>query len=66
MYLLTSLKKPISLLVIGMIIILLTVFFKTMGMLQTLQAPLFVFGFTLELVALVIFIKKNNIHKKAA
>lgn len=59
MSLFTNLKKPISLFVIGMIIILLTVLIKTMGMFQILHVPMFVFGFALELVALIVFFKKR-------
>ena len=59
MNLLTNLKKPIWLFVIGMSIVLLTVILKTMGMLQILEAPMFVFGFTLQLIAIVIFLKKR-------
>ena len=59
MNLITNFKKPIWLLVIGMIIILLTVLLKTMGVLQMLHMPMFVFGFTLELMALFFLFKKR-------
>ena len=59
MNLFTNLKKPIWLVVIGMIIILLTVLLKIMGILQMLQVPFFVIGLTTELVALIIFFKKE-------
>ena len=59
MNLLTNFKKPIWLFVIGMIIILLTVLLKTTGTIQLLQVPMFVFGFTLELIALVTFFIKR-------
>ena len=59
MNLLTNLKKPIWLFVIGMILILLTVLLKTMGILQMLQVPLFAIGLTIELIALIIFFKKR-------
>jgi hypothetical protein len=60
MNLLTNLKKPIWLFVIGMIIILLTVLLKTMGIVQMLQVPFFAIGLTIELMALVIFFKKRD------
>jgi hypothetical protein len=60
MNLITNFKKPIWLLVIGMIIILLTVLLKTMGVLQMLHMPMFVFGFTLELISFIIFFKKRG------
>ena len=59
MNLLTNLKKPIWLFVIGMIIILLTVLLKTMGIVQMLQVPFFIIGLFIELMALVIFLKKE-------
>jgi hypothetical protein len=59
MNLLTNLKKPIWLFVIGMILILLTVLLKTMGIVQMLQVPFFAIGLTIELMALVIFFKKR-------
>jgi hypothetical protein len=42
-----------------MIIILLTVLLKTTGTIPLLYVPMFVFGFTLELIALVTFFKKS-------
>lgn len=57
---LTNLKKPIWLLVIGMIIILLTVLLKTMGILQMLQVPFFIIGLFIELMAVVMFFKKGH------
>lgn len=59
MNLLTNFKKPIWLFVIGMIIILLTVLLKTMGILQMLQVPFFIIGLFIELVAVVMFLKKK-------
>jgi hypothetical protein len=59
MNLLTNLKKPIWLFVIGMIIILITVFLKIMGILQMLRVPFFAIGLSIELVALIIFFKKR-------
>jgi membrane-bound ClpP family serine protease len=59
MSLLTNFKKPIWLFIIGMIIILLTVLLKTTGTIPLLHVPMFVFGFTLELIALVTFFKKR-------
>ena len=59
MNLLTNLKKPLWLFVIGMIIILLTVLLKTMGILQMLRVPFFAIGLSIELVALIIFLKKR-------
>jgi len=59
MNLLTNLKKPIWLFVIGMILILLTVLLKTMGIVQMLQVPFFAIGLTIELIALIIFFKKR-------
>jgi hypothetical protein len=59
MNLLTNLKKPIWLFVIGMIVILLTVLLKTMGILQMLQVPFFTIGLIIELMALIIFFKKK-------
>jgi len=59
MNLLTNFKKPIWLFVIGMIIILLTVLLKTMGGLLMLQVPMFILGFIVELMAIVIFFKKR-------
>jgi hypothetical protein len=59
MNLLTNLKKPIWLFVIGMLVILLTVLLKTMGVLQMLHVPMFVFGFALELISFIIFFKKR-------
>ena len=55
----TNLNKPIWLFIIGMIIILLTVLLKTTGTIPLLHVPMFVFGFTLELIALVTFFKKS-------
>jgi membrane-bound ClpP family serine protease len=60
MNLLTNLKKPIWLFVIGMIIILLTVLLKTMGILQMLQIPFFIIGLFIELMAVVMFFKKGH------
>lgn len=60
MNLLTNLKKSKWLLVIGMIIILLTVLFKTMGILQMLQVPFFIIGLFIELMAVVMFFKKGH------
>lgn len=57
---LTNLKKPIWLLVIGMIIILLTILLKTMGILQMLQVPFFIIGLFIELMAVVMFFKKGH------
>ena len=59
MNLLTNLKKPIWLFVIGMLIILLTVLLKTMGVLQMLHVPMFVLGFALEFISFIIFFKKR-------
>jgi membrane-bound ClpP family serine protease len=59
MNLLSNFKKPIWLFIIGMIIILLTVLLKTTGTIPLLHVPMFVFGFTLELIALVTFFKKR-------
>ncbi|MFM2258875.1 MAG: hypothetical protein RLZZ424_808 [Bacteroidota bacterium] len=59
MNLLTNFKKPIWLFVIGMIIILLTVLLKTTGTIPLLHMPMFVFGFTLELIAIVTFFRKR-------
>jgi len=59
MNLITNFKKPIWLLVIGMIIILLAVLLKTTGTIPLLYVPMFGFGFTLELIALVTFFKKS-------
>jgi len=42
-----------------MIIILLTVLLKTTGTIPLLHMPMFVFGFTLELIAIVTFFKKK-------
>jgi hypothetical protein len=60
MNLLTNFKKPIWLFVIGMIIILMTVFLNTMGILQMLRVPFFAIGLSIELVALIIFLKKRS------
>jgi hypothetical protein len=59
MNLLTNFKKPIWLFVIGMIIILMTVFLKIMGILQMLRVPFFAIDLSIELVALIIFLKKR-------
>jgi len=59
MNLITNFKKPIWLFVIGMIIILLTALLKTTGTIPLLQVPMFVFGFTLELIAIVTFFRKR-------
>ena len=59
MNLITNFKKPIWLFVIGMIIILLTVLLKTTGTIPLLQVPMFGFGFTLELIAIVTFFRKR-------
>ena len=59
MNLITNFKKPIWLFVIGMIIILLTVLLKTTGTIPLLHMPMFVFGFTLELIAIVTFFRKR-------
>ena len=59
MNLLTNFKKPIWLFVIGMIIILLTVLLKTTGTIPLLHMPMFVFGFTLELIEFVTFFIKR-------
>jgi hypothetical protein len=59
MNLLTNFKKPIWLFVIGMIIILLTVLLKKTGTIPLLHMPMFVFGFTLELIAIVTFFRKR-------
>jgi membrane-bound ClpP family serine protease len=59
MNLITNFKKPKWLFIIGMIIILLAVLLKTTGTISLLHVPMFVFGFTLELIALVTFLKKS-------
>jgi membrane-bound ClpP family serine protease len=59
MNLITNFKKPKWLFIIGMIIILLAVLLKTTGTISLLHVPMFVFGFTLELIALVTFFKKS-------
>jgi hypothetical protein len=59
MNLITNFKKPKWLFIIGMIIILLAVLLKTTGTISLLHEPMFVFGFTLELIALVTFFKKS-------
>lgn len=59
MNLLTNLKKPIWLFVIGMIIVLFAVFLKTVGVLKMLQVPFFVIGLIIEIMALIIFFKKR-------
>jgi hypothetical protein len=59
MNLLTNFKKPIWLFVIGMIIILLTVLLKITGTIPLLHVPMFVFGFILELIAIVTFFRKR-------
>jgi len=60
MNLITNFKKPKWLFIIGMIIILLAVLLKTTGTISLLHVPMFVFGFTLELIALVTFLKKST------
>jgi hypothetical protein len=59
MNLITKFKKPIWLFIIGMIIILLTVLLKITGTIPLLQVPMFVFGFTLELIAIIAFFRKR-------
>ena len=59
MNLLTNLKKPIWLFVIGMVLVLLTVLLKTMGVLQMLQVPFFIIGLFVELMAVIMFFKKR-------
>jgi len=59
MNLLTNLKKPIWLFVIGMVLVLLTVLLKTMGVLQMLQVPFFIIGLFVELMAVIMFLKKR-------
>jgi len=59
MNLLTNFKKPKWLFIIGMIIILLAVLLKTTGTTSLLHVPMFVFGFTLELIAIVTFFRKR-------
>jgi hypothetical protein len=59
MNLLSNFKKPIWLFIIGMIIILLTVLLKITGIIPLLHVPMFVFGFILELIAIVTFFRKR-------
>jgi membrane-bound ClpP family serine protease len=59
MNLITNFKKPKWLFIIGMIIILLAVLLKTTGTISLLHVPMFVFGFTLEFIAIVVFFKKR-------
>jgi hypothetical protein len=59
MNLITNLKKPIWIFLIGMIIVLFAVFLLTTGKLPMLHVPMFVFGFTLEFIAIVVFFKKR-------
>ena len=59
MNLITNFKKPKWLFIIGMIIILLAVLLKTTGTISLLHVPMFVFGFILELIAIVTFFRKR-------
>jgi hypothetical protein len=59
MNLLSNFKKPIWFFIIGMIIILLTVLLKITGAIPLLHVPMFVFGFILELIAIVTFFRKR-------
>ena len=59
MNLLTNLQKPIWLFVIGMIIVLFAVFLKTVGVLKMLQVPFFAIGLIIEIMALIIFLKRE-------
>jgi hypothetical protein len=47
-----------------MIIVLLAAFLKITRMLPLLHVPMFLFGFALNLIAIVIFIKKNSMNNK--
>jgi hypothetical protein len=60
MNLLNELKKPISLLIVGMVAVLSAAFFKITSMFILLQAPLFVFGFIIELIAVYAFLAKRK------
>jgi uncharacterized membrane protein len=64
MNLITNFKKPVWLFLIGMIIVLLAAFLKITRMLPLLHVPMFLFGFALNLIAIVIFIKKNSMNNK--